>query len=727
MPVSLAMRNVFADTSHLGSSQRSTVAGSMYYPILLISPSEQFNTELTYRLSERGYFVISVSTAKQSFEAIDAGVYAVAILPAKIGHIGGLELLNRVHKIWPETNILILDDGSLGETNYDGLCRRHKIDHICSTGYTADEVSLISARMAGSAPPMTRIPGGNTSMSAAAPYAVDNSADVPVDAGNQTKIAEDPLQLEILALAREYQKTLPVELRQLRTLLMTAQAGGDVEDAILDIRRITHTIGGTSGTLGFHEISEIVRQINDKIKIIERRGSGTDDEWHTLQYLIDRAISTPERSSLAPMGMTAMVAETTLLVIGENRAHLTELYEVGKLNHVRVIPACTRVEVLAEMASSDIDGAIVCQDMQNLDPIALVAEIRAMEGREDMQVAFMSEFDTVERRVAAASAGATMFMEKPLTEEGLVEVAREFGVQRTQIDARVLIVDDDPYFRKHVSNLLASEHLEVQDLDAPHRVLETLEMVNPDILLLDVQMPNISGFDVCRMIRSVPRWRNLPVLFLTGESDVQARIECFNVGGDDYIQKPVIKEELLARINVRLERIRLFRERADKDPLTRLLNRRAFMEEVQAKMNEGTHFDRPLSLCIVDLDNFKHVNDTYGHLAGDRVLQAMGKLLLSRFRNTDVRGRWGGEEFAVVFYNEEASNAKRLLNEALKALRKMTFTGDCGETFKVTFSAGVATYPTNAENFDQLFKVADECLYRAKDNGRNQIQTVEQA
>ncbi|MBN2525102.1 MAG: diguanylate cyclase [Deltaproteobacteria bacterium] len=703
----------------------------MYYPILLVNSSESFCSEISDALNRSGYFVISATTAKDSLEAIDAGVYGVAILPATFETRSGFELLARVRGIWADTKVLMLDDGSLGRENYEFISSTKKIDYICAPNYKSDDVALIAARLAGIAPPMTRIPGAVHSMAAGSPFSMPRRAGTslpvppaPRQHSMEVGTEEDTLQLEIMRLAREYQKTLPTELRHLRNLITTAQQSFDAEDAIWEIRSITHTISGTSGTLGFMEISEIVHQINDKIKKIQSRGNGTNEEWENLFYLVDRAISTPERSSLVPVGPAAAQDLATLLVLGEDRASLMILQDIGRLNQVRVIPASTRVEALAEIIANDIDGVIIDQDMRNLDPVSLVADLRAMEGHESLQVAFMSNVDSVDRRIAAASAGAMLFLGKPLTDDILVEVAREFATQQSQITARILIVDDDPFFRKHISNILASEHLEVQELDQPQRILETLDVSNPDILLLDVQMPEISGFDVSRMIRSVPRWRNLPVLFLTGESDVKVRIECFNVGGDDYIQKPVIKEELLARINVRLERIRLFKERADRDPLTRLLNRRAFLEEVQAKMTEAAHFDRPVSLCIIDLDHFKHVNDTFGHLAGDRVLKAMGKLLLSRFRNTDVRCRWGGEEFAVVFYNEGGANAKRLLYEALKALRKLEFTGDGGESFQVTFSSGVATFPRDAATFDQLFKVADECLYRAKENGRNQIQTA---
>lgn len=702
-----------------------------YHPILLISSDQSFSTELDSLLTNLGHFVITAHSLRESLEAINAGVYSVAIVPTKIDGGDGTKLISKIRYAWENTVVILLDDGSLDGEAYGYLCKTHRIEHVCTPAHTPSEVSLITAKLAGAAPPMTCIPGYISTIGSTPPYDI-SAADTP--AANAPPISimpslspggpEDPLALEIMQLAREYQKTLPQELHHLKELMRNAQnSPEDAEELIHSIRQVTHTISGTAGTLGFTEVGEIVRQINTKIKKIEKKQHGTHDEWETLYYLADRAISTPERSSLVPMGVSAGADIGKLLILDEDRSYLTDLYEMGRACLVGVVPACTRVEALAEMESDDIDGVIINVDMTNLDPLALISDLRAIEGNENLQIAFMAKEDSIDKRVLAASAGAIQFLEKPLQEDTLIEITREFALQRAQLSAKVIIIDDDPYFRKHISNILASEHLEVQGVDEPEHILEILEPAQPDIVLLDVHMPTISGFDVCRMIRSVPKWRNLPILFLTGESDVQVRIECFNVGGDDYIQKPCIKEELLARINVRLERIRLFKERADKDPLTRLLNRRAFLEQVQSRLDEGKRFDRPLSFGVIDLDKFKHVNDTYGHLAGDRVLQAMGKLLLSRFRNVDVRGRWGGEEFAVAFFNEDALTAKKLLFEALKALRKIEFTGDGGESFRVTFSAGIATFPADASDFDALFKIADECLYKAKEAGRNRIYT----
>jgi diguanylate cyclase (GGDEF)-like protein len=247
--------------------------------------------------------------------------------------------------------------------------------------------------------------------------------------------------------------------------------------------------------------------------------------------------------------------------------------------------------------------------------------------------------------------------------------------------------------------------------------------IKPDIVILDVVMEKVNGVDACRILRSIEEWRDIPILALTVFGNREMLLNCFAAGADDYVEKPVVKEELLARIKLRLERIRMFKERADTDALTGLPTRRPFLNLLKMRMSEGIRFNKPVSLCLLDLDHFKEVNDTHGHLAGDRVLAAFGQLLASRFRAMDVRGRWGGEEFALAFYGEDADTAKMIVNRVLEELRRMVFTGDKGEQFSVTFSAGVATFPLAGKSVEELFRFVDQNLYLAKEKGRGRIES----
>ena len=179
--------------------------------------------------------------------------------------------------------------------------------------------------------------------------------------------------------------------------------------------------------------------------------------------------------------------------------------------------------------------------------------------------------------------------------------------------------------------------------------------------------------------------------------------------------------ELVACIEGLLERNRVAKERADRDSLTGLLVRRAFNDALLGHLTAAKRRSTPVSLCLIDLDHFKSVNDTYGHLAGDRVLSTIGRLLSSSFRAEDLRGRWGGEEFVLAFVGEEASSAAEILARAHREFSRFYFEGEQGESFQSSFSAGIASFPQDADGIEGLVKIADKRLYRVKETGRRAI------
>jgi len=507
-------------------------------------------------------------------------------------------------------------------------------------------------------------------------------------------------------------------------MLDSAKANPDDEEKIREAHRVAHTIHGTAGTLGFNEISAATRGIEEVLKRIMTGAVARDEEWVVIDKNLRLAQTAPERPSLLFSAPTLRVANlATVLVVDADRDAMVHLDAIGRQNLVQIVAAENVEEALLAARTKKIDGAVIDIDLPPQDSAFHIAqELRSLEGMGNLSIAFMANDSSLTNRVAAAHAGSSQFLKKPLTSESLMEAIRYFSAVKTNESVRVLVVDDDEYFREHIAAILDDNGMEVSSLGQPERIIEVVQTFTPDILLLDVVMPKVSGLDVCRMLRSMSEWKNLPILFLTAQSSTEARLECFLAGGDDYIEKPVLKEELLARIGVRVERVRLFRERADLDMLTRLPNRRAFLEAFKMRVAEGSRYDRPVSLCILDLDRFKYINDTYGHLAGDRVLAGLGKLLASRFRTVDVRGRWGGEEFAVAFYSEEGDTTKMIMKRVLAEFRRIEFEGDLGQKFHVTFSGGIATYPADGTTFDQLFRLADERLYLAKQSGRARVE-----
>lgn len=410
-----------------------------------------------------------------------------------------------------------------------------------------------------------------------------------------------------------------------------------------------------------------------------------------------------------------------VLVVDVDERVRSQVEALGRENLLAVVLAATPSEALAlAQRGPHIDAAFVDAAL-GLEAADLAHDLRALPGLERLPLAFLSEQADVEHRVAAAHAGASLFLAKPVDSYAFGTAVDQMLALGRAERMRVLVVDDDPDFAASVAAVLEREGIAVHVAPDVTRLVETLDEARPDLVLLDAMLPHVTGWDAIRVLRAMSEWRDVPILFLTSRVDVESRVEAFEAGADDYLVKPLVPEELLARVRVRLDRRRLLREMTERDPLTRCMSRRALIDALASRLSEARRHGRPLSLSLLDVDRFKRVNDAYGHLVGDQVLLALGRLLNERFRLEDLRGRWGGEEFVIVFPNESASTAASVLARVLDEFRSLRFRSEHGERFSVTFSAGVASFPSDGSSVDALIGAADRRLYEAKEGGRGKV------
>ncbi len=324
-------------------------------------------------------------------------------------------------------------------------------------------------------------------------------------------------------------------------------------------------------------------------------------------------------------------------------------------------------------------------------------------------------------RLDAARLGARIFLQKPVTAQRVITEVASVVQQLFSTRPKILAVDDDRQLLTTVRVLLEQEGLEVTTLSDPLDFWNVLEAVNPDLVILDIDMPSITGIELCRVIRSDPRWCTLPVLFLTARTDPASVHRVFAAGADDYLTKPVVGPELVTRIRNRLERLALLRKLSDFDALTGIPNRRRSIELIEQLQRLAERQKQPLCFALLDIDGFKKINDSHGHGAGDEVLHALADFLERQFRGEDVVGRWGGEEFALGLFGIRRAAAAQRIRHALRAFSAEEFRGRDDVVFKVTVSAGVAEFPSDGPDLEDLYRAADEALYRAKDEGRDRV------
>jgi diguanylate cyclase (GGDEF)-like protein len=519
-------------------------------------------------------------------------------------------------------------------------------------------------------------------------------------------------------LKSDYSEKIPELFSALGRLLVKSDKSSESLEILKEAHRTAHSLNGTAGSIGFSDVSSAASALEAALKEIIRLRRLTSVPA-TLPY---------PHSSVPPSSAEAAASDgdystiVDVLVVDDDETFLTAVQAMGKENLIHVHAATGMKSALNIAQTCRLDAAVIDIILNSGDNAFEIARsLRALPNYQALPIGFISVDSSVSQRIAAVHAGASLFLDKPLTSIAFQTAVRRLIPSENVRRAKVLVVDDDEDFLIHMRALLSAENIDVSTLHSAMNIVDDVAECRPDLILLDVVMDKVGGFDACRVLRSTEAWRDIPILMLTVYGNRKMLVQSFAAGADDFIEKPIIKEELMARIRLRLDRIQMYRERADTDALTGLPTRRPFLELFKMRLAEGVRFSRSVSLCLLDLDHFKEVNDTYGHLAGDRVLSAMGLLLGSRFRTMDVRGRWGGEEFVVVFYGEEAETAKMIINRVLAEFREMTFQGDHGEEFHVTFSAGIASFPAAGRTVEELFRHVDRKLYSAKDQGRNTI------
>lgn len=289
---------------------------------------------------------------------------------------------------------------------------------------------------------------------------------------------------------------------------------------------------------------------------------------------------------------------------------------------------------------------------------------------------------------------------------------------------KILIIDDSHDARAVARARLAPEGHEIICSEGGGDGLALAARENPDLILLDVDMPDMSGFEVCRRLKADDALNPIPVIFVSGSSSSEAKVQGLDLGAVDFVTKPFDAFELRARVRATLRTKRLqdiLRDRAMIDPLTELANRRAFDERLRQEWARVARYTLRLALIMADIDHFKEVNDRHGHLAGDEVLRQVARRLSKDFRNCDTLFRYGGEEFAMVLPQTTAGGATDLA-ERLCASISAEPVKVGPNALAVTMSFGVADNDGLGRP-DDLICAADENLYQAKAAGRNCVRS----
>ncbi len=548
-----------------------------------------------------------------------------------------------------------------------------------------------------------------------------------------------PSAREKIAKLREtYLAQLPERIRQMQSLYGRLGENPGDRGAAVDLHRLLHSLKGTGRSFGFRELGSVAAQGEDiLIALIEGPPDTLPPTWReTLGQCLD-LVEMAASVLCSPAGADA----------GSDQPGFTLSPETDQSAKQggRLVYICDDEPLILEQLASQLacfgyesvcfaDPGVLREAVLAHRPDAVIMDINFPQGHSagtDVLIAlreetgkpvpaiFLSARDDFAARLAAVRAGGEAYFHKPARANELVAALDGLTSQQAIEPYRILIVDDELEISSYHAIILQEAGMVTYQVNDPARVLDVLGEFRPDMVLMDMYMPDCNGRDVAKVIRQVPDYVGLPIVYLSSETDRQKQFSAMRIGAEGFLTKPVVPDELVAAVAIRAERMRTLRSLMARDSLTGLFNHTTTTQLLENAILSAKRDGSTLCFTMIDIDRFKSVNDTYGHPVGDQVILALSRVLQQRLRNSDIVGRYGGEEFAVILQDVHPEQATKLINALREDFARVTFHATSGE-FNCTFSAGIACYP-NHRRLELLREAADKALYEAKRAGRNRV------
>ena len=287
--------------------------------------------------------------------------------------------------------------------------------------------------------------------------------------------------------------------------------------------------------------------------------------------------------------------------------------------------------------------------------------------------------------------------------------------------SKILVVDDDPQITRALTTMLKRRGITVTALNDPLRFWSVLEELKPNLMMLDLEMPKLSGIELCRVVRNDRRWSELPVVFLTGHTDQASVTRIFAAGADDYVGKPFVAAELMMRIESRLKGVKARRVSVDTDAVTGLPTASRTTEIIDRFLRLARRKSDPYSIATLEVDGLAALAGTYGRSIVDRILRVVGELLPKSFRGEDVVGWWGGAEFMIGMYGSSKEHGAIKLTQVCNKVAEQIFMADDGRGVRVQCSGGVAQYQVDGDTVSALREKAVATLQKVRDIGVNRV------
>ncbi len=538
------------------------------------------------------------------------------------------------------------------------------------------------------------------------------------------------IQQQMAMLRADYTARLPAKAQELERLWKQLCSSWDA-GALATLHRLTHTLAGTGGAFGAPAISEAASGLERTLTGLTETARPANETQKALItgqlnelriVAADAADGSDECEAIDATGPCEQSASTTQRVyaFGDDTRFIDSLaQQIGHFGYE--VETFTRLNDLERAVNRAVPAVIIVDALPpHKDTGGLQAIQRIQCERESpLPVIFVAEPISMAHRLEAVRAGGVAHLNKPVDIGAVINKLDLLTGKRQYEPFRILIIDDYAPQAKYHALILEQAGMITAIVNDPMQVMRPLVEFSPDIILMDMYMPECDGVELARLIRQQEAYVSVPIVFLSTEQDTDKQLSAMKEGADDFLTKPIQAGHLVSSVTARAERSRILRSFMERDGLTGLFNHTKVKEQLAVELARAKRQNTALAYAMLDIDDFKSINDNYGHAAGDRVIKSLARLLRQRLRTGDIIGRYGGEEFAVILPGTNVQDAFTVLDQLRENFLGLQHS--CGDTvFSVSCSCGIATYPEFSD-ISLLSDAADQALYRAKREGKDRV------
>lgn len=482
------------------------------------------------------------------------------------------------------------------------------------------------------------------------------------------------------------------------------------EAALAEAIRITHSIRGTAGSLGLEDIGKLAGQMEDFLLSLDPWDS-TDQEIYWSEIIRAAARGTElikDAIKEAKLVKPSTVRNRVLILSSnDNIIEAAQEDETREFAHVQGTDNATTFMRYA--AENRLDAVILDTAPDTASAFHNAEKVRSIQGNESIPIGCICLSEHALSDSDVLYLGASEKIVQPINGENLRDAIKRLLEVRIPGQPRILVVDDDEVLCKFVCGVLNDQRMDASYETNPTLVMETMETIQPDLVLLDLMMPVVTGYEVCRHIRSEEKWSDVPVLFLTSKTDQAARSAAFAVGANDFLTKPVLAEELLARVAAQLAMASRKRKDRARDPESGMLRGEAYMAEAADLLLSHQKEGRPLAIALIEIDDFDELTIVQGHHGAQAVAQALSSMIHARFTAETLRCRWSSSGFALAVPGTDTAILAGAVSRLLSDFTRVKFAGSTHK-FAATFSAGIADSFQDGVELEEIIKGAHHRL-----------------